>query len=425
MKLLLIHRHFPGQWRHIATHAIRNGHSVMAIGEQGITDPAKSPAGVQLVGYTARGASSTTHQYLQGTEAAVRRGQGVARAVLAVKEKGFVPDVVCVHHGWGEGLYLKDVLPGVPILTYCEFYYHGYGVDLDFDREYPGSFDDRLRVRTRNGYHVLSLLAAERGLAPTRWQQSLWPPELRGKISVIHEGIDTNRVKPDSAASFTAPGSGQVFRAGEETVTYVARNLEPYRGFHIFMRTLPELQRRRPNAQFIVVGGDKVSYGRQPKGHKTWREAMLAEVGDRVDLTRVHFVGNLDYDSFLSMLRVSAAHIYLTYPFVLSWSMLEAMASECIVIGSSTAPVKEVIRDRENGLLVDFFSPQQICDAADFALSGGPAVEAIRKAARQTVIANYEQRECIEAQWRLIEQLVADATRQRSAAAGLQPAAPL
>jgi glycosyltransferase involved in cell wall biosynthesis len=344
---------------------------------------------------------------LRLTEAAVRRGQGVAKAVMALRQRGFVPDLVCVHQGWGESLYLKDVLPGVPILAYCEFYYHGAGVDVGFDPEFPSELDNRLQVRTRNAIHALSLLDADRGLSPTAWQHSLFPPELRAKIAVIHDGIDTARVAPDAAARFAVGENGPTFRAGDAVITYVARNLEPYRGFHVLMRALPEILRRRPDAHVVIVGGDRVSYGSRPKAGGTWRQVMLEEVGSRLDRARVHFVGNLPYERYLDLLQVSKAHVYLTYPFVLSWSMLEAMAAGCLVIGSATPPVEEVIVDRKDGLLVDFFSPQQLADAVDVALSDGEEARAIRQEARRTIVERYDLRACIAAQWRLVESLVA------------------
>ena len=416
MKLLFAHQNFPGQWLRLSAFAAEQGHEVVGLGQQGVLNPARCPRGVKLASYSAEGAGKSTHHYLQTTEAAVRRGQSVARAVLALADAGFVPDLVCAHQGWGETLYVKDVLPGVPVLSYCEFYYHGRGADVGFDPEFPSGLDDRMRIRTRNTVHALSLADCDRAISPTSWQRSLFPEDLRGKIAVIHEGIDTEIVKPDAAAVFPLPGGKQTFKFGDEVITYVARNLEPYRGFHRFIRTLPAILERRPNAHAVIVGGDRVSYGGRPKGHATWREALLGEVGDRIDASRVHFVGTLPYQHYLRLLQVSRAHVYLTYPFVLSWSMLEAMAAGCVVIGSATPPVKEVIIDRKNGLLVDFFSGEQLVDAVDFALADSAKIQTIRREARRAIVEKYELRKCLAAQWRLIEAMVKAAERRRRGA---------
>lgn len=209
---------------------------------------------------------------------------------------------------------------------------------------------------------------------------------------MIHDGIDTERVKPDAKAVVRLARSGLTLKPGDEVVTFVARNLEPYRGFHVFVRALPEIQKRRPNAIVLIVGGDDISYGRRLPQGETWRRKMLGEVGDRLDMRRIRFVGRISHDDFVALLRVSAVHVYLTYPFVLSWSMLEAMSAGCLVIGSATPPVEEVIRDGDNGLLVDFFSPPGIAEAVDRVLRHPDRMADIRGRARRTVIERYDLR---------------------------------
>jgi glycosyltransferase involved in cell wall biosynthesis len=209
----------------------------------------------------------------------------------------------------------------------------------------------------------------------------------------VHDGIDTDLIAPG------APGE-------EELITYVARNLEPYRGFHVFMRAIPEIQRRRPKARIAIVGGDEVSYSaRLPEG-QTYRARLLRELDGRIDLSRVHFLGKLPYRRYLEVLSKSSIHVYLTYPFVLSWSLLEAMASGCLVLGSRTPPVEEVIRDGENGLLVDFFSTEAIAHKIDSALQMQKELRALREAARRTVVERYDlKRVCLPAQVALVERL--------------------
>jgi len=397
MNILFIHRSFPGQFGRLAAAlAARPGCRVMAIGEAGVADPDRQPAGVPLARYRPTRAAGGVHRFLRGIDMAVRRGEAAARVAQAIG-RSFRPDVVVAHIGWGEGLYLRDVLPDARIVAYCEFFYHAEGCDVGFDPEFPPARDAALHLRTRNAAQLLSLDAAHRGLSPTLWQRSVFPAAQAEKIAVIHDGIDVARVAPDPEARFLLP-DGRALRAGDPVVTYVARSLEPYRGFHVFMRALPRILARHKDAQAVVVGDDEVSYGRPPAEGGSWRARLLAELDGRLDRTRLHFVGRLPYDRYVSLLQVSAAHVYLTYPFVLSWSMLEAMAASCMVIGSATAPVTEVIANRENGLLVDFFARDQLADAVLWALDNPDAARALRAAARRTAVERFSLGRCLAAQ---------------------------
>jgi glycosyltransferase involved in cell wall biosynthesis len=210
-------------------------------------------------------------------------------------------------------------------------------------------------------------------------------------IEVVFDGIDCRIVKPDEHATFAVAQGGRKFSARDEVITFVNRNLEPMRGFHVFMRALPELQKRRPDAPVVIAGGDGRSYSPSPSGG-TWREKYCREIGEQVDWSKVHFVGRLTYERYLRLLQVSTAHVYLTYPFVLSWSMLEAMAAGCVVIGSRTAPVEEVIRHGENGLLADFFEREALIDALEMACASRNELVPMRLAARETVTTQYDFR---------------------------------
>ncbi|NBC14161.1 MAG: glycosyltransferase [Gammaproteobacteria bacterium] len=413
MKILFCHQNFPGQYKHIAPAlARRPGMDAVAIGEQVNTrriDPAGLPPGLRLAPYEApRGASPDTHHYIRGFEAHVRRGQAVARKAVELRQQGFVPDVIAAHPGWGEALFLKDVFPRTPLLAFAEFFYRARGSDVGFDPEYPVSFDDHCRVRVKNATLILSLEAADWIVCPTRWQARQLPAGLSDRLSIVHDGIDTDRVRPDPNARFTLPGTEIEVKAGDEVITFVNRNLEPYRGFHIFMRALPEIQRRRPNARILILGGDEVSYGKNLPEGETYRRRLLNEVGDRLDPGRVHFLGRIPYGQFLRLLQVSAVHVYLTYPFVLSWSLLEAMAAGCAVVGSNTPPVTEVLEDENTGLLVDFFDRQGLADRIDRVLDHADRMQAMRARARQTVIAGYDLKTvCLPRHLALIEALAA------------------
>lgn len=333
-----------------------------------------------------RGVTKGIHHYLAGTESAVLNGQATTRAMEALKKQGFVPDVVIGHAGWGETLYVKDVFPDTKLINYFEFFYHAKGADTNFDPEFPNAADDYLRIRTKNIVNLLSLSNCDAGISPTQWQRSLYPAEYKPKISVIHEGVDVDTVVENPGASLTLP-DGRVLTKDDHVITYVARNLEPYRGFHVFMRAAQEICKRRKDCHIVIVGGDDVSYGKAAADGKSYREHMLSEVD--LDLNRVHFLGRVPYPIYLNILQISSAHVYLTVPFVLSWSMLEAMAASCLVIGSDTAPVKEVIEDGKNGLLVDFFSPMDIANRVDEVLDNPDKFKAMRKAAREFITDNY------------------------------------
>jgi len=412
MRILFIHQNCPGQYKHLARHlAAQPGNEVLFITQPGKPDL----PGVKKVEYApARKPTKETHFYIRGLEASVLNGQAVARAALALKKSGFAPDIVCAHPSWGESLYVKDVYPDARLLSFCEFYYRSEGADVGFEPTHPVNLDDRCRVRTKNTTHLLTLEAMDWGVSPTRWQRAQYPAEFIDRISVIHDGIDMERAAPDPAASFMLP-NGTALTPRDEVVTYVARNLEPYRGFPSFMRATAELGRRRPRTQFVIVGGDDVSYGSRPPDGETYRQQMLKEV--TIDPDRVHFLGYIPYDQYMRVLQISSVHVYLTYPFVLSWSMLEAMAAECLLVASNTPPVREVIEDGRNGLLVDFFAPTQIAGRMEEALDKGESWRELRRAARQTILDRFELQNCLGRHIRLIEDVAA---RRRPQDAGVR-----
>lgn len=376
MRVLFIHQNFPGQFRHLAAHlAKRDDVEVLAIGRE----QAPGLSGVRLLRYKPhRKASAQTHPYVRTFEDGVLHGQQVLRLLLDLKGKGYRPDVVVAHPGWGESLYVKEAFPSARLIHFCEYYYQARGADAGFDPEFPLDTNGAASIRSRNALHLLNLENCDLAITPTQWQRSVHPAAYRDAMQVIHEGIDIAGLGPDPEASLELP-DGRVLKAGQPTLTYVARNLEPYRGFHSFMRALPRILEAHPTCQVLVVGGDEVSYGSRPKGAANWRSKLLAE--NPIDLQRVHFLGKVPYATYKRVLQVSAAHIYLTYPFVLSWSLLEAMASGCLIIGSDTAPVREVIEDGRNGLLVDFFDGERIAEKALQALAEPERFQALRRQA--------------------------------------------
>jgi glycosyltransferase involved in cell wall biosynthesis len=402
MDILFVHQNFPGQFRHLATAlAADRGNRVAALC---INAPAAATPGVMVGRYRpTRGSSPSIHPLATDFETKVIRGEACAAAALELKKKGFTPDLIVVHPGWGEHLFLRDIWPDARIVAFLEFFYGARGQDTGFDPEFAeGDLLSAMRTRAKNANALTALDTMDWGLSPTRWQRSTFPALHRPRISTIFDGTDTAFMAPDPAALLTLP-DGRTVKAGDEVLTFVNRNLEPYRGFHVFMRALPAIQRARPDAITLIVGGDDVSYGRKPADGRSWRAVMMAEVGDRLDLSRIAFLGRIPYDRFRLLLQVSRVHAYLTYPFVLSWSMLEAMACEALVIGSDVPPVAEVIADGRNGLLVPFLDIDRWIETITDALARPEPYRDLRRAARADVVARYDLASvCLPAQLRLV-----------------------
>ena len=399
-RILFIHQNFPGQFVHVAAELARLGHEVVALG----VTPRPVP-GVRVVGHKPqKPAHDTELQALRDFEVKVVRGQSAAAAMRQLAAQGFEPDTIVAHPAWGEAMFCKDVWPRARVLIFSEFFYSSEGADSGFDPEFPQEdFGGRMRLRLKNTIHLHALHAADGGYAPTHWQRSQVPAEYRDKLDVVFDGIDTQRVAPDPAAVVQLAKAGVRLKHGDEVVTFVNRNLEPYRGFHSFMRALPALLRERPNAHVLLVGGDEVSYGSMPRGGGTWRQVMLKEVGAQLPIERVHFLGKLPYADYLRVLQVSACHVYLTYPFVLSWSCVESLSAGCVVVASRTGPVEEVITHGDNGLLVDFFDPAALAGQVAEVLANPDKYRGMRERARASVVTKYDlQTHCLPRQLELI-----------------------
>ncbi|AXC49943.1 glycosyltransferase [Paracoccus suum] len=390
MKILFVHQNFPGQFPYLAPALSARGHEVAALTDE----HNQRPSPVQVFRYKAPPAEVTVSAPPGKVYAEyAARGLQAARAARVLRDRhGYVPDLIIGHSGWGETLFLQEIWPNARLAIYAELLYRTRGHDVGFDPEVtPRTEDARLGAVARSAHLIQAMVQADAALSPTQYQAGSFPPELRGKITVIHDGIDTDRIRPDPASRLTL-ADGTTLRAGDEVLTYVGRSLEPYRGFHILMRALPEVMDARPNAQVVLVGAEGVSYGAAPREGGSWKSRLLAEVGDRLDMSRVHFTGRVPYDDYLKLLQVSRAHAYLTYPFVLSWSMTEAMAAGCQVIASDTEPVRELISDGVNGRLVPFFDVPAWSAALIRALGPDPEAGRLGAAARETVVSDYDLR---------------------------------
>ncbi|SDW87488.1 glycosyltransferase [Roseicitreum antarcticum] len=403
MKILFIHQNFPGQFLHLAPALKARGHQVLAL--TAAHNQRESP--VETVRYPFPDPAPDPGQTRLGRTftAMTDRGHRAARAARQLRDRhGFVPDVVFGHCGWGETLFLHEVWPDARHLSYAEFFYGSTGLDVGFDPEFSTDpFDSALSVTARQAHLALAMLHANAALTPTEFQADTFPAAFRDRLTIIHDGIDTARLTPDPSATVTLP-DGTTLRAGDEVLTFMNRNLEPYRGYHIFMRALPDVLAARPHARVVIVGGDDVSYGARPPAGRSWKTIFLDEVADRLDPTRVHFTGKLPYDTYMRLMQVTRVHAYLTVPFVLSWSLLEAMSMGCAIVASKTAPVQEVITDGVHGRLVDFFDIDGWATTLTDALAYPESFRSLRHNARAHVVENYDLRSiCLPRLIRFVE----------------------
>ncbi len=391
MKILFVHQNFPGQFLHLAPALAKRGHEIMTMFDSTNTRKISFPH-VKYV-YKASTVEPSATRLGRNYTTMSDRGVVVARAAQRLRdENGYMPDVIFAHSGWGESLFLKEVWPDAKLIIYAEFYYKGSGADIGFDPEFSTkSFDQIMIAQGRSAYLTQAIVHADAAIAPTQFQASTHPELLQSRIKVIHDGVDTDVLTPNPNAKFKLP-NGKIVAAGDEVLTFVNRNLEPYRGYHTFMRALPAILAARPNAEVILVGGDEVSYGNPAPEGKSWKNIFLAEVQDKLDMSRVHFMGKIPYPDFVNLLHVSRAHAYLTYPFVLSWSSIEAMAAGCHVVASDTAPVREAIRHRVTGTLVDFFDISAWSAALTDALAHPEKYQHLREAARRHAVSRYDLR---------------------------------
>lgn len=393
MKILFVHQNFPGQFKFLAPALAAAGHEVLAMSMQSTTDGHWN--GIKVVTSKAqRSSTAGIHPWIADFETKTIRGEASFRTALSLRASGYTPDIIIAHPGWGESLFLKEVWPSARLGVYCEFFYNSHGADVGFDPEFPPSDVDAtpcsLRFKNLNNYMHFDI--ADAAISPTHWQASTFPQPFRDKITVVHDGIDTDFLRPDENVSLTLNQTIRLTRESE-VITFVNRNLEPYRGYHVFMRSLPELLKQRPNARVLIVGGDDVSYGARPSSGGTWKEIFASEVRSEIsdaDWSRVHFLGNLPYNVFVPLLQLSTVHVYLTYPFVLSWSLLEAMSVGCAIVASDTAPVREAIMHNETGRLVNFFDHRALVAEICGLLSSRRDRDRLGAAARAFAIEEYD-----------------------------------
>lgn len=387
MKVLFIHQNFPAQFVHLAPALAADTKNDIRV-----LTPSNRPCpqGVKHHRYKIeRSSSLDIHPWVSDFETKTIRAEAAYWAAIKLKKSGFTPDLIIAHPGWGESLFLKEVWPTAKLTLYCEFYYQSTGGDIGFDPEFSSQEEDlACRLKLKNANFDLHLLQADAGIAPTHYQRSVFPEYFQPKISVIHDGINTRLIKPNPHVTMRL--NGITLTKSDQVVTFVNRNLEPMRGYHIFMRALPKILKENPKARVIIVGGDDVSYGSRPPEGTSWKQIFLNEVRDQLDMSRVHFVGKLAYPDFIQLLQLSTVHVYLSYPFVLSWSLLEAMSAGCAIVASYTAPVREVIKHNETGVLVDFFDATALSDQVTYLLSEPITRQRLGETARELVLRRYD-----------------------------------
>lgn len=397
MNILFLHKTFPGQFKHIVSELAKDSDNTIYFITQ---DESAQIPGVNKITYKpVKEISTNCNPYLPPYEEAVIQSQAGAEAALKQKNQGFKPDII-IGHTMGAMMFMKDVFPDTPLLGYFEWYYNAQGADLGFDGNLV-SEDEKAKLRCKNADILVDLYSADAGICPTKWQKSQFPEEFQNKLKVIHDGINTDYFKPESNAKFIT--EGLELSEKDEVITYATRGMEPYRGFPVFMMAIEKLLKIRPNLQVVIAGDDEVYYG-QNLTDTTYKEIMLKQLD--IDLTRVHFVGTLPLDQYKSLLQISSAHIYLTYPFVLSWSILEAMSCGCCVIASNTPPVKEVMQDNHNGILFDFYNVNQLVEKIEYVLNNQDKTITIRNNARQSIIQNYDLKNILPKQIEYIKSLI-------------------
>lgn len=389
MKLLFVHQNMPGQYRELVQWLAAQGdHEIVFL-----TQREKAPdfAGVRTVRYkTHRKAANGAYGLSKNWETAAGNGFGAVTALREIVSGGFIPDIVIGHVGWGEMSFFREVLPKTPMIGFFEYFYSVRGGPVGFDPNDVVSDHAPYIMHGNNVVPLVNIEVVDVAHSPTWWQRNRFPPSFHEKIYVCHDGIRTDKLLPDPKASVSLGRIGRPLTASDEVVTFMARNLETTRGFHQFMRALPLIQKARPNARILVIGGNEASYGGKSKHPGGLRGQMEAEVGHMLDWDRLHFLGQVPYANYQQIIQISTCHIYLTMPFVVSWSLLESMSMKATIVASDVAPVREVMEHGKTGLLVDFFDHEALAAQVAEVLECPGDFSHIGAAARQHVVENYD-----------------------------------
>jgi glycosyltransferase involved in cell wall biosynthesis len=406
-----VHQNFPGQYRELFSWLrAQGGHELVFLTQR--KDVPKLENARVVVYQTHHRPKENAYALTQYWEECAGNGFGCAQAAMKLKAQGFTPDIILGHVGWGELTFLKQVWADVPVIGFFEYYFLAEGGSVGFDPEFPASPHAPFTMHARNAVNFANIQTVDRGHSPMLWQRDTFPKSFHPKIYVKHDGIRTDRLVPDAGAQVPLGRLGRSVTREDEIFTYMARNMEPTRGFHVFMRALPHILDARPNARALIIGGNDVSYGKKSGAQGGYRAEMERELGNRVDWSRVHFLGRVPYEDYQRIIQVSRCHIYLTVPFVLSWSLLEAMSMGATIVASDTPPVREAIEHGRTGLLVDFFKPEKLASQVVDVLERPGTYAHLGPAARRHVAATYDfHNVCLPEHIRQINALVPKARR--------------
>ncbi len=388
MNILFLHRNFPAQFRYIAPALANNPQNNVFFITNNTT--VNIPNITKVIYKLKRQIPDDCHRYLRFYEESVIHAQSAAEAAITLKNHGFIPDII-YGHTWGQTMYMKDIFPDTPLLCYFEWFYNAKGGDVGFDGKEP-NIDELAKLRSKNAHLLIDLYSCDAGICPTNFQYKQFPKEFAHKIKILHDGIDTDFCKPKDNVQFLIKEKNLTLTRNDDVITYATRGMEAYRGFPEFMKAVEILQKKRPNLQVIIGGEDRICYGPQLVG-TTYKKMMLEQLN--LDLNRIHFVGSLPFNQYIDLLRISSAHLYLTYPFVCSWSLLDAMSCECPIVASATEPVMEFIEDNKNGILFDFFNIEQQVEKIEYALDNKEKMKELGHNARQTIIDNYQLKDLL------------------------------
>ena len=411
MKFLFVHQNMPGQYRELVQWlANKKEHEIVFI-----TQRKKPPAfdGVKTVIYKPHHVANEKAYGLARTwENATGSGFGAAQAAKELRDEGFMPDIIIGHVGWGELTFIKEIYPDVPVIGLFEYFYSTNGGPVGFDPETPVSEHAPYLMAAHNAVPLVNIEVVDLGHCPTYWQRDRFPKSFHDRVYVCHDGIRTEAMLPNPSVELTLGRLDKAITREDEIVTFMARNLETKRGFHQFMRALPKIQAARPKVRFLIIGGNDTSYGGKSKHAGGLRGQMEAEVGANVDWEKVHFLGQVPFNDYQKIIQVSRCHIYLTMPFVLSWSLLESMSMQSTIVASDVTPVREAITHGETGLLVDFFDPDALAVQVTDLLENPSAYAHIGRNARKHVVKTYDfLTVCLPEHLRQINTLVTESKR--------------
>lgn len=413
LRILLIHRNFPGQFRFLVAAWLRMGILIDAIGA---TDSQALPEGLLPQDYPSRlhyWQISAVNEIPEGVidadlESAFRRGVLVAAMAKKMRDEDEVyPDVVIFHSAWGDGLHLRSVWPAALFIAYPELYGSPRCLGYGFDPLLPALTNKVSEsIDRQNLLASAAVLCSDTAVVPTAFQRLSFPPALQPSLHCIHEGVDTDLFSPAADACFDC-GNGLIFRVGDPVVTFVSRRLEALRGLRTFVEALPALMRSCPDVQVVIAGDPLVGgYGsigsKHPQGYLG---ETLESLGDKLDLGRLHCVGWLSMQKLIRLLQISAAHVYISYPYTLSWSVLQAMACATPVVGNGDGPLSEVVESNRNGLLVEFTDSEALARCLLRLLKDASLRSRLGQAARQTICDHYGLNRAAKAYLSLIEGL--------------------